>query len=257
MKNILLASCFAVAIAPAAMASQWVIGSEIDLEHMDTKTQGRGLTFVYNGGAAVTAPKYTSGPTSFGIAGMNYFDYCNPSRPGQVKGFCVEAEQGFSRGVCIKYTIEDYKDVPKNNPPGTIGTNSNRVALIGDLYARHYSFATDMSGGFEDFKNRVAGFQLAIWEISHEDLTGSPTQAVGELNLERGAFQVVTMQSTEAMNYAMQFMSTLGDGGQFKTFSGLFGLSNSDYQDVLVVVPSPAIAGLAGLGLIGLRRRRR
>ena len=37
----------------------------------------------------------------------------------------------------------------------------------------------------------------------------------------------------------------------------LLGGTNATNQDLLIVVPSPAIAGLAGLGLVGMRRRRR
>ena len=259
MKNILLASCFAAAVAPAAMAGL-EIGSTVDLMHMDTATQGRSLRFIYDGSLSAGAPKYTGGVggTTFGVAGLNVFSYCNPSRPGQVRGFCVEVKEGFERGVCISYDVKDYNDVPEENPPGSIGSNMNRSTLIGDLYARHYSFAIEVSGDFQDWKDRIAGFQLAVWEISHEDLTGDPTQAVSELDLFAGAFQVFDGSITaEALMYADMFMSSLGDGGQFRTVSNLLGLSNPDYQDVLVVVPSPAIAGLAGLGLIGLRRRRR
>lgn len=259
MKNFLLASCFAAAVAPAAMAGL-EIGTSVDLMHMDTETQGRSLRFFYDGSLAPDAPKYMGDEsgTTFGVAGLNAFSYCNPSRPGRIKGFCVEVSQGFDRGEFITYDVKDYNDVPMGNPPGTIGSNTNRSQLIGDLYARHYAAATDLSGGFEDYKNRLAGFQLAIWEISHEDLTGDTMQAVGELNLMEGAFQVYDsgMLNADMIMYANMFMSTLGDGG-LKTVSNLFGLANTERQDILVVVPSPAIAGLAGLGLIGLRRRRR
>lgn len=258
MKNILLASCLAAAIAPAATAGL-EIGTTVDLMHMDMETQGRSLRFVYDGSLAPDAPKYagTEAGTKFGIAGLNVFSYCNPVRPGRIKGFCVEVNEGFERGACIEYDVMNYTDVPEENPPGSIGSNANRTALIGDLYARHYAAAFDLSGGFQDWKDRIAGFQLAIWEISHEMLSGDTSQAVGELNLMEGAFQVFDGSiNPEAIMYANMFMSTLGDGG-LRTVSNLFGLSNPDNQDILVVVPSPAIAGLAGLGLIGLRRRRR
>ncbi len=51
-------------------------------------------------------------------------------------------------------------------------------------------------------------------------------------------------------------IAALGTGG-WNSMSNLLGGTNATNQDLLIVVPSPAIAGLAGLGLVGMRRRRR
>ena len=57
-------------------------------------------------------------------------------------------------------------------------------------------------------------------------------------------------------NNRRQRGTSLGDGG-FRADYRVLGLTNPDSQDMLIVVPSPAVIGLAGLGLVGLRRRRR
>ena len=50
--------------------------------------------------------------------------------------------------------------------------------------------------------------------------------------------------------------ASLGEGGWMDSYGdNLWGLSNPDYQDQLIVVPGGAI-GFAGLGLFAARRRR-
>ena len=262
MRNIFFAGCIAAAVSPAALADI-TIGSVLDLEHDGTQGVARSGHFYYDGSLAPNAPTYTGTQWKQGQAGTNVFSYCNPVRPGTIVGFCVEVNEGFTQGVCIKYDVVDYRDVPSSTPPGTIGSNIQRANLIGDLYARNYTDVMSGSGGFNDYKDQVAGFQLAIWEISHENLSSDLASAKSELNLFEGAFQIEAGTfSTGAIDYAEQFFAALADGG-LRTVSNLLGLKNigsqggPGYQDVLIVVPSPAIAGLAGLGLVGLRRRRR
>ena len=62
--------------------------------------------------------------------------------------------------------------------------------------------------------------------------------------------------NTDVLNTANAMIASLGTGG-WNSMSNLLGGTNATNQDLLIVVPSPAIAGLAGLGLVGMRRRRR
>ena len=62
--------------------------------------------------------------------------------------------------------------------------------------------------------------------------------------------------SSTVMDMANDMIANLGNGG-FLEYYKLRGLTNPNNQDMLIVVPTPAIAGLAGLGLAGMRRRRR
>ena len=259
MRNILFAGCIAATVSPAALADV-TIGSVLELEHDGTLGVARSGHFFFDTTAAPDAPRYGGTSWSFGQAGTNVFSYCNPFRPGQITGFCVEVNEGFGQGVCMKYDVVKYGDVPGTGPFGTIGSNIQRMNFVGDLYGRHYDNVMSMSGGFQDFVDKVAGFQLALWEITHENHNANGVTAKEELSLFKGAFQIEEGTfSAEAVDYAEQFMSSIGDGGLL-TVSNLLGLRNNGnpgYQDILIVVPSPAVAGLAGLGLIGLRRRRR
>ena len=62
--------------------------------------------------------------------------------------------------------------------------------------------------------------------------------------------------SSDVLTAANAMISALGSGG-WNNYSSLLGGTNATNQDLLIVVPSPAIAALAGLGLVGMRRRRR
>ena len=106
--------------------------------------------------------------------------------------------------------------------------------------------------------NSAAAFQLVVWEISHENFASETdaSVAVAEIDLSLGAMAFTDTYSTEVADIAQAMIDDLGQGG-FMSYYKLFGLTNSANQDMLIVVPSPAIAGLAGLGLVGMRRRRR
>ena len=84
-----------------------------------------------------------------------------------------------------------------------------------------------------------------------------------ELDLSLGALVATNMFNTNVAEIAAGMISGLGSGG-WLNMENLLGATNDSSgtpgvgnQDLLIVVPSPAIAGLAGLGLVGMRRRRR
>jgi len=178
---------------------------------------------------------------------------------GQMRAFCVEFSEAFPDDP-IQYTVTEVTGVPENSPPGNM--SANQAALIEDLYARHYS-DVDSKDGESNFQFDVeaAAFQLVIWEISHEFFASTTLSGMAaELNVRVGAFQNNDDESlvgySDVQTAADAMIASLGSGG-FMGFSALRGATNPDNQDLLIVVPSPAIAGLAGLGLVGMRRRRR
>ena len=135
-----------------------------------------------------------------------------------------------------------------------------RATMIRDLYSRYWPSVNAV----EDSTGRdlCAAFQAMIWEISHETLVDS--QAPGEsqvdaLNLTEGAMQLALM-TDGATNYFYQMKDALGGSrdDEWLDYLGdnLWGLSNPDYQDQIIVVPGAA-AGFLGLGIFGARRRRR
>ena len=83
---------------------------------------------------------------------------------------------------------------------------------------------------------------------------------LGQLDLDLGAFMTASSSAgtldTNLASEVSTMIGQLGVGG-WGTYSALAGATNATNQDLLIVVPSPAIAALAGLGLVGMRRRRR
>ena len=162
-----------------------------------------------------------------------------------VSGFCVELGEGFPDNP-ITYTVAQLNQMPENSPPGPM--NASQVSLMNELYDEWFSY-----GSVNNSADYAAAFQIVVWEIAHETLDGSSVAtAASELSLATGAFTADLSASISTL--ANNMLATLGSGA---TFNGLRGLTNPTNQDLLVVVPTPAIAGLAGLGLVGMRRRRR
>ena len=84
---------------------------------------------------------------------------------------------------------------------------------------------------------------------------------VTEIDVANGAMAAYGDQSNGVLDagistHVATMVAALGSGG-WNSFGSLVGATSTTNQDLLIVVPSPAIAGLAGLGLVGMRRRRR
>lgn len=184
-----------------------------------------------------------------------------------VKSFCIELGQVVADPTT--FDCVDIQNAPNFSPPGPMG--AARAALLGDLFARFYS--TVMSG---PTNTNAAAFQLCVWEITHEEgwensgaantsgtdlanltaiknnLTVANTGTVGDANVN--TFRVST--SGSARDLANTWLGSLLAGGLQS--SHLIGLTASSNQDQVIIVPVPAPALLAGLGLVGalvLRRR--
>jgi len=211
-----------------------------------------------NGGRATSFAQ--SGLMNFDVDSVNSTSYSGWSIPA----FCVEIEEGLTSP--ITYTIVDPANVPENSPPGAMG--AGRLSLIEDLYSRYYdSTVTNPASNWSQASLAANAFQLLIWEISHENFSGDTsdsdagrTNMLSQLDLDRGAFMTAS-SSGGTLDFSLDsevstMIGQLGVGG-WGTYSALAGATNATNQDLLIVVPSPAIAGLAGLGLVGMRRRRR
>jgi hypothetical protein len=135
-----------------------------------------------------------------------------------------------------------------------------------NLYARFYN---DVADGTDNIK--CAAFALLVWEISHENLNGAGATATdvlnaGAIDVGLGAFQVTTAASLTGDRLAV-YQQAMAWSAIMKAQSanlrsrGIYGLTNPTAQDHIgVVVPVPAPALLAGLGLVGVvsgRRRSR
>ncbi len=164
--------------------------------------------------------------------------------------FCTQLFEGVTVGQTYTFNVVAPSQVPEaddpTNAPGPMG--AIKAALINDLYRRYYA---DLAGA-----TQVGAFQLAIYEITHENLAASSaSEAVSQLALDKGAFQSGKAGGLYAT--AASMLASLGQGGFGSMGPNLLGLSNASAQDQLLVVPIGAPAVLAGFGLIGLGFMRR
>jgi hypothetical protein len=163
--------------------------------------------------------------------------------------FCAQLFESVTAGNTYNFAVVAPSNVP--DEPGSPGNMGEiKATIIQDLYKRYYRQL--------DTAAEASAFQLAIYEISHENLTGATAEAaVAQLNLTKGAFQATELSAAFADASAM--LASLGIGGFGSMGNNLVGLTNPTAQDQLVVVPIGAPAILAGLGLlgVGLIRRRK
>ena len=132
-----------------------------------------------------------------------------------------------------------------------------RAVVLRDLFARWIDPTTGrVSGGTDGRAATAAAFQLAVWEIAHENFgTSDASTLVARMSLATGAFRSVA--SAETMARYGSIAATLGQGG-FRS-QDLELLANPVAQDQIRVIPAPGagIALLAGLLRACDRRRRR
>ncbi len=170
--------------------------------------------------------------------------------------FCTQL--GEYVAVPVTYQMVDVSQVPDPSPnpnPGQMGTIKS--GLIRDLYARNWSAVSVATADTAANQLLNAAFQLCIWEISHENLAGDATLAVAATHLSVDTGQMQFNGDATLLSSAASMLAALGTGG-FLAFDSVWGLTNADAQDQLIVIPIPAPALLAGLGLLGvgvIRRR--
>lgn len=160
---------------------------------------------------------------------------------GEAKNaFCVEVLQGADWSSRV-YTV------------GSFGAEG---ALLSKLF--------DSSFGSVSTAAQFAGFQLAVWEVTHEK-SGTYSMTVTSTS----TFDAVSGGSSSAVGFANQYLqNALAYTGTAKY--DLFKLSNGRAQDYVVweptttggdqpSVPEPSTVSLmlAGLGIAGIAARRR
>ena len=216
------------------------------------------LTLTFNGYGLVGANRiaYVSnrawdarGATTFYSINCGIHNFTSGSGRS-VDTFCAQLFEGVTAGNTYVFAEVAPSQVP--DEPGTPGNmGAVKATIVQDLYKRYYNGI--------DTAIEASAFQLALYEITHENLTGADAAAaVVQLNLAAGAFSASTTGS-DAYSDAAAMLASLGSGGFGSMGNSLLGLTNPSAQDQLVVVPIGAPAILAGLGLlgVGLIRRRK
>ncbi|MCA9290091.1 MAG: hypothetical protein KDA25_03120 [Phycisphaerales bacterium] len=228
----------------AAALSSLAVGSATLADTVDVNFVGVGL------GRNVRIDLNSSAKNVF--AGQLVHNFANgtgdcASLAGNVTTFCTELTQYVNGGV-NEFDCVQVEDAPNTNPMGTIRANA-----IGDLYA-YAAGAQFASASTNANKDLAAAFQIAVWEIAN-DYDGTS----GSLDLSSGTLKVTnTSGGALSAGISTQLSNLFSAVGLNAGFAGLRAVSNSSYQDQLVLIPLPApvLIGLAGLGAVVIRRRR-
>jgi hypothetical protein len=170
-----------------------------------------------------------------------------------ILSWCAEVYQSVNVGSSYLFDEVAVEQVPTGGNPGPLG--SLKAVVIRDLFARWVDPATGLViGSVTDRDAKSAAFQLAIWEISHENFAATDAASmVNEMSLGLGAFR--STPSGAASGWYDAIRNSLGVGG-FQS-AVVLGLSSPSAQDQLVLVPIPAPGALALLALVGVSSRRR
>jgi hypothetical protein len=252
MKSLLTIGLLAAASMSTSATAGLEPGDSITVSRIGT-APGRAIRYNYDSSRMWDG--IASGADSFGLAGVNSFEVLSG---GAIRAFCVEMNEGFVDDPIV-YDVVTIDNVPEHTPPGPM--SEAKQTLMQDLYARHFDsigVPGDYDGTWAQASDRAAAFQLVVWEISHENFTSDTDASTAnvEMSIILGAMAFTDTFNADVLLMADEMIASLGDGG-YMAYTKLLGLTNPNNQDMLIVVPTPAIAGLAGLGLVGMRRRRR
>jgi hypothetical protein len=187
--------------------------------------------------------------------------------------FCLEPNQHISPGGSYNYDIVPLTASPQSPAIPTADQTMTDAAADGirELWARYRDQIVNPTATSGSVANptgssadeRAAAFQLAVWELVYD----TADKYLGDRS---GAF--FATEGGNAITIANDWLDTLN--GDFASSETLVGLTNSDVQDQMtivpagsvpsegVAVPTPSAAGgaalvLGSIGLVGVIRRRR
>ncbi|MCH2161780.1 MAG: hypothetical protein MK085_07890, partial [Phycisphaerales bacterium] len=183
----------------------------------------------YESTATWNAPKRLGGQvTPSGILSFNDGDYHT---------FCIELKQPATSNP-ISYELESFSDMP--------GPVYQRSLILSSLFEQYYD---QLLAG--ESRALAAAFSMLTWEIMLEGFTFIPGSVFDQINIDTGAVQFSDV-SEEAGSYYREMAEQLYIA---ESSENIMALTNPDFQDQVVWIPSPAAAALACL--LGLVRRRR
>lgn len=239
----------AAAMLAGSASADYVVGDTIALQFQGSNPRLEVFTSYVEGDSSSAVNR---GPGAYSLAGrLNWMD-------SNFITFCIQIGEDVEYGDDIEYTFETLETTP-DDPPYAGGMGEMRGIMVRDLYSRWYKRVSEAENDAEG-QALSGAFQIMIWEITHESLTGSASgqpldSTVSQLDIELGAMQT-NGANAEAAGIFAEMKASLGQGGWLDAYGdNLWGLSNPTYQDQILVVPGAAV-GMAGLGFFGARRRR-
>jgi hypothetical protein len=165
---------------------------------------------------------------------------------GQIRTFCTEVTQLVNSNWRV-FDLVAPSNAPNPGPP-----MGDQKAL---MLARLYDLAAGQQNTSADY---AAAFQMMIWEIVYDfdaanAATGNLSRTDGNIRFLSGDSHFGTV-TTIFESLRTQLLAYNGVG-----VTNLAAIVNSGSQDQLLLIPLPTAGamGLAGLGLVAARRRRR
>ncbi len=173
----------------------------------------------------------------------------DPRLNGNFVTYCIDLSQ------VVSSQNRSFDVVQLNSAPSILGDKAMRASALESLFA-NVGNAPLMWNTSNDY---AAAFQLAIWEIIN-DFDSSKTNA--GLDITGGEFTARRTNNSALtsgmMNNLNTFLGFARAGTSMPQSNSLLGIASATNQDQVTMIPTPAAAALAGLGmgLIAARRRR-
>mgnify|MGYP006293167773 CR=1 FL=1 len=240
------------ATAIAAMAGS-ALAADINMTF--DNIQGQNVTVNYNGdrGSTISGQATVAGRFQWSV---NSGSAGNFGAGDTMYTFCTEITEYVQQGNSYNYDEMSLGNLPTPPDNELEPMGGFRAGLMSELYSNHFFEAAGLNG--HSFNNqKAAAFQLAVWEVVYQDADSGNETSLSSLNdmtldvtsADGGGFWATGIASA-TQNLANTWLSELV--GNTGVGDGMIGLGSDGNQDQVTMVPLPAPAMLAAVGLGGV-----